>query len=258
MHIRKEEWMLRRVVAVALAAAFIWPAAVNAQEDEGTPPMLVISSWKCDFGNMGTIAQDWDMRALNAAQSAVDNSTWNAAGIFYHSWADEWNVNYWAVADDIPDLLEEQEASNVAYDEMYGDEGTNLWDNCSEHKDGFYWLGKQAGNPPAPGPAMAISSWKCTDVGAVNDDWENYALAKAQAVVDSGVWNEAGVFYHAWAGEWNVNFYYMADDIPGILAGWEAYIASMDDDAPNLTDYCTEHKDGFYEFGATASSSDEM
>jgi len=32
----------------------------------------------------------------------------------------------------------------------------------------------------------------------------------------------------------------------------------MDDDAPNLTDYCTEHKDGFYEFGATASSSDEM
>jgi hypothetical protein len=65
------------------------------------------------------------------------------------------------------------------------------------------------------------------------------------------------VFYHAWAGEWNVNFYYIADDIPAILAGWQSYTSSFGDDDPNLTDYCTEHKDGFYAFGDSAESSDE-
>lgn len=256
--------MLRRVLTLAFAAAFIWPGAVVAQEEEGeeTPPMLMISSWKCDFGNMGDIGEDWDMRSINAAQSAVDSSPWMSAGVFYHAWADEWNVNYWAVAEDIPALLEGQEASNAAYDEMYPD-GLNLWDVCSEHKDGFYQLGEGAdsedddeGEDDEPG-MMAISSWKCTNVGAVNDAWEGSFLAKAQAVVDAGQWDDAGVFYHAWADSWNVNFYYIADDIPAILEGWQAYMSSFGDDDPNLTDYCTDHKDGFYAFGDSAESSDE-
>jgi hypothetical protein len=91
----------------------------------------------------------------------------------------------------------------------------------------------------------------------VNDAWEGSILAKAQAVVDAGQWDDAGVFYHAWAGEWNVNFYYIAEDIPAILEGWQAYMSSFGDDDPNLTDYCTDHKDGFYAFGDSAESSDE-
>ena len=112
--------MLRRVMPLALAAAFMWPGAVVAQEEmaeEDTPPMLMISSWNCDFGNMDKIGEDWNMRSINAAQSAVDNGSWGAAGIFYHAWADEWNVNYWAVGKDIPALLEGQEASNAAYED---------------------------------------------------------------------------------------------------------------------------------------------
>ncbi len=245
--------MLRRVSALAIAAAFMWPAAAVAQEEDGTPPMLMISSWKCDFGNMGTVGQEWDNYGINAANKAVDSGDWMAAGVFYHEWADEWNVNYWATGTDIPTLLEGQEVSNAAYEEMYPD-APDLWDYCSEHKDGFYQLGMDTDDSAeVPGPMMVVSSWKCTDVGAVNEGWVDYWRAKAQAVVDSGAWNDAGVFYHAWAGEWNVNFYYMAEDIPAILAGWEQYIAAMDDDAPDLTNYCTEHKDGFYGFGDTAT-----
>lgn len=244
--------MVRRAIALALAAAFIWPGVVSAQEEEAGPPMLMISSWKCNWADMGTVGEEWDLRGKNAAQSAVDNSTWLGAGVFYHSWADEWNVHYWATAEDIPALLEGQDAMNAAYDEMYPD-APSMWDYCSEHKDGFYQLGRTAGmdDGSPPGPAMAIASYKCTDVGAVSDGWDDYARAKALAVVEAGTWKEAGVFYHAWAGEWNVNFYFMADDIPAILAGWDEYVASMDDDAPDLNQWCSEHKDGFYEFGET-------
>ena len=83
--------------------------------------------------------------------------------------------------------------------------------------------------------------------------WNTYTLAKAQAVVDAGSWNDAGLFVHAWAGEWNVSFYYMGDDIPAILEGWDAFIGSMGDDAPDITNHCSEHKDGFYQFGTTAT-----
>jgi hypothetical protein len=253
--------MLRRVLALALAAAFIWPGAAVAQEDDGPPPMLMISSWKCDFGNMDEVGEDWDMRGLNAAQSAVDNSSWNAAGVFYHAWADEWNVNYWAVAEDIPALLEGQSANNSAYDDMYPDT-PDQWDWCGEHKDSFYQLGQstegddEEDDDDAPG-MMAISSWKCTDVGAVSEAWEGNYLAKAQAVVDAGQWGGAGVFYHSWADEWNVNFYYFGEDIPAILEGWQAYTDSFSEGDPDLTDWCSEHKDGLYQFGESADSSDE-
>ena len=252
--------MLRRLVLFCLAAAFIWPGALVAQEemaDEGTPPMLMISSWKCNWSDMGAIGQDWNERASNAAQSAVDNSAWTGAGVFYHNWSDEWNVHYWAVAEDIPALLEGQDASNDAYDEMYGEDGLNMWEHCDGHKDGFYQLGRYAGaGEEPPGPHMAWSAWKCTDVGAVNRAWEDYYRGKADAVIEAGHWSEAGVFYHAWADEWNVNFYYFGEDIPAILAGWDAYMAGMDDDAPDMNQWCTEHKDGFYMFGSSVAPSE--
>lgn len=246
--------MLRRFMLFAVAMFFIWPGAGIAQEEEAPLPMLMISSWKCDFGEMGAIDQDWEALGAAAAQAAVDAGLWYSAGVYYHDWADEWNVNFWAVGESEATLIEGQDVSNDAYDAAAGDDDLNLWDVCSEHKDGFYQLANGTdSDADAPGPEMAMSSWKCTDVGAVWDGWNDYMRAKAQAVVDAGTWTDAGMFVHAWAGEWNVNFYYMADDIPSILAGWEAMIASMDEDAPNLTDYCSEHKDGFYSFGTTVT-----
>lgn len=252
--------MPRRFVMYTIAAALAWPGALVAQEepaDEGTPPMLMISSWKCNWSDMEAIGDDWSESGIKAARSAIDNGLWGQAGVFYHAWADEWNVHYWATGKDIPALIEGQEASNAAYEEMYG-EGLSLWDHCSEHKDSFYWEAQYAGGgTEPPGPEMAISSWKCTDVSAVNQAWEDYYRPKAQAVVDSGQWSEAGVFYHAWASEWNVNFYYIGEDIPAILAGWDAYIESMGDDAPDIAQWCSEHRDGFYTFGPTARASEQ-
>ena len=247
--------MLRRFVMFAVAAAFMWPGAVVAQEDmaEETPPMLMISSWKCDFGDVGAIGQDWESAGVAAAQAAIDAGHWYAAGVYYHNWADEWNVNFWATGENEAHLIEGQDASNAAYEEALGEDGLDLWAHCSEHKDGFYQLAQETeSDATVPGPHMAMSSWKCTDVGAVWEGWDTYMRAKAQASVDAGHWNNAGMFVHAWAGAWNVNFYYMGDDIPSILDGWDAMMASMDDDAPDITDYCSDHKDGFYQFGTSA------
>jgi len=246
--------MLRRLMMFALAAVFMWPGAGVAQEEE-MPPMLMISSWKCDFGSVGAINQDWETGGVASANAAIAAGHWSSAGVYYHDWADEWNVNFWAVGPNEAHLIEGQDVSNAAYEAANGD-GLNLWDHCSEHKDGFYQLIPGTDGPDeadGPGPEMALSSWKCTDVGAVVDGWNSYTRAKAQAVVDGGKWSDAGMFVHAWAGEWNVNFYYMGEDIASILEGWNAFIGSMDDSAPDMLAVCSDHKDGFYSFSTTAT-----
>ena len=249
--------MLRRFVMFAVAAAFIWPGAVVAQEDmaEEAPPMLMISSWKCDFGDVGAIGADWEAGGVAAANAAIAAGHWASAGVFFHDWSDEWNVNFWAVGENETHLIEGQDVSNAAYEAAAGEDGgLDLWKHCSEHTDGFYQLAQSTEtDAEVPGPAMAMSSWKCTDVGQVWQDWNSYTLARAQAVVDAGQWSDAGMFVHAWAGAWNVNFYYMGEDIPAILEGWDAFVGSMGDDAPDITEVCSEHKDGFYQFGTTAT-----
>lgn len=260
--------MLRRVSALAIAAAMMWPVAAVAQDqaesEEDSYPMLMVSSWQCDFGDMGAIAEDWDTRAINAARVAVDDGPWADAGSFYHAWADEWNVNFWAFGEDVASLIEGNTMVNDAYSEMYPDDGLNLWDHCSAHKDSFYQMGQWTENPDdgmeddAEGEDMvAISSWMCTDVGAVNEAWQDTFLPKAQAVVDAGEWNSAGVFYHTWGSEWNVNFYYIAEDVSQIMEGWQSYVASFSDDDPDITEYCHAHKDGIYQFGPSVVDSDE-
>ena len=255
--------MLRRIVMFSLASAFIWPGAVVAQEEmaeeEGPPPMLMISSWKCDLGSMGAINEDWEANGMAAANAAIDAGHWASAGVFYHDWSDEWTVHFWAVGENEAHLIEGQEANNAAYDDAMGDAGLDLWEHCGEHKDGFYQLAQGTDTEvEVPGPNMAISSWKCTDVSTVWQGWNDYTRAKAQAVVDAGTWNDAGMFVHAWAGEWNVNFYYMGESISGILEGWQAFMQSMDDDAPDLLEVCSDHKDGFYTFGDTATGTEMM
>jgi hypothetical protein len=110
-------------------------------------------------------------------------------------------------------------------------------------------------------PMMAISSWKCdfANVGDVNDAWDTYGLPAAQQVVDSGLWSSAGVFYHVWADEWNVNYYMLGEDIATILEGWEQYVANLEDapDSADITQWCKEHKDGFYQFGESTEGDDE-
>ncbi len=76
-------------------------------------------------------------------------------------------------------------------------------------------------------------------------------------MVDAGQWQSAGVFYHAWADEWNVNYYYLGKDIPTILEGWQQFQDAMPDEAPDLTDWCTAHKDGFYQFGRGTEDAEE-
>lgn len=254
--------MVRRFVMFSLAAAFIWPGAVVAQEEmeeETPPPMLMISSWKCDFGDMGAIQQDWEQMGTAAAQAAVDAGHWGAAGAYYHEWADEWNVNFWAVGENEAALIAGQEASNDAYVAATGEAGLDPWDHCSEHKDSFYQLAPSTegsgDQEDESNDYMAISSWKCTDVATVYEGWMDYMLARAQAVVDAGQWNDAGVFFHTWGSEWNVNFYYIGDDIPGILDGWDAFVGSFGEDAPDLTEVCGDHKDGLYQFGTSVEGS---
>jgi hypothetical protein len=62
------------------------------------------------------------------------------AGSFGHFWADEWNVGFFVVAENIPSFLEAwQEANTRIAGRPVATEA------CKEHKDAFYTLGPRTG-----------------------------------------------------------------------------------------------------------------
>lgn len=139
--------MVRRTLSIAAAALFALPLAAAAQEADDAPPMLQISAWKCPMGGgmYDKVDEWWNTRSLPIAQQLVDEGKIQSAGIFYHAWADEWNVQTYIVGEDIPSILAANEEMNERGERMFpGDEGLAQW--CTTHRDAFYQFGKSTEN----------------------------------------------------------------------------------------------------------------
>ncbi len=55
---------------------------------------------------------------------------------------------------------------------------------------------------------------------------------------------------HQWGDEWNLVFYWLADDIPAFLDAWDEMRSrgvERHPDMLNIVDYCTDHKDNIYQ-----------
>ena len=144
--------MFRRTLSLALLAAFVLPASALAQDgdddadgmDSASPsPTLVISSWKCDFRKLGEINAAMDSVALPVYQAMVDEGLVQAWGIFYHDWADEWNLNFYTVTKDKPSFFAAWTEAGRRIGEIVGDSPNPVLEYCTEHKDGIYTLGPQ-------------------------------------------------------------------------------------------------------------------
>lgn len=135
--------MVRRTIRLAAAALLALPLAAVAQDAEDEPQMLQITAWQCPMGGglYDKVDAWWNEKNLPISQQMVDEGKIQSAGIFYHAWADEWNVQTYVIAKDIPTILAAVEEMNERGTAMYpDDEGLSQW--CTTHRDGFYQFGK--------------------------------------------------------------------------------------------------------------------
>lgn len=114
---------------------------------------------------------------------------------------------------------------------------------------------------PATLPAQVLitAQYKCsaeklTALQAFND---TAFIATAQELVDEGMLLGAGTAYHLWGDEWNVVYWYTAEDIPTYLAAFSELLSRLGqryrETALEQASWCNEHKDNMYSSGTVTT-----
>ena len=82
-----------------------------------------------------------------------------------------------------------------------------------------------------------------------------------QELVDEGMVESYGYFQHAWASEWNVGLYTVAESIEAVIAAsaeaGSRLEARYGDDQGVFGQACPHHRDGFYTFGPSTEDDDD-
>ncbi len=99
-------------------------------------------------------------------------------------------------------------------------------------------------------PTAGVTYHKCTRVGQLAQVVDSLVTPIAQELVSEGKLMSFGMLAHDWGDEWNVVFYYTAENKAAFFEAWaemgRRYIGRHPD-APLLSDFCTgEHKDNIY------------
>ena len=71
-----------------------------------------------------------------------------SAGLFFHAWADEWNVNYYRTGYDIGGLIDAIAEVGARVQEAHPElaDGPGPFAVCTAHKDNIYFLGPRTGD----------------------------------------------------------------------------------------------------------------
>lgn len=115
-----------------------------------------------------------------------------------------------------------------------------------------------------PPPVLAISSYVCpqAEIEGIADHYETYVRPIEQELVAEGMMISSGLYFHAWADEWNVNYYRIVPTFEGLFASIEEVAARGEARNPQLADapspfaVCTAHKDNIYFMGPSTDSPD--
>jgi hypothetical protein len=97
---------------------------------------------------------------------------------------------------------------------------------------------------------------------AIDEEIETQDMPIWNALVDEGMVESYGYFFHWWADEWNLGIYTIAPTIQAILdasaEAAERLEAQYGEDAPSaIGSACPHHRDGFYTMGPNTDMGDE-
>lgn len=92
---------------------------------------------------------------------------------------------------------------------------------------------------------------KMDQVGLVNQLIDSIGVPVLQELVDEGMLAGFGQFNHVWGDQWNVNFWYVAEDMASFSAAWDEYIKRVGERHPgsfaSIVEHFQAHKDNMYE-----------
>ncbi len=124
------------------------PGSVRAQaEQEEEPPVVRISFFKCDLGGGAgeAIEEQFESRDIPVWNELVAEGMVQEWGTFFHSWADEWNVGIYTIAESIQAIVDASDEAGNRLEERFGDAPTAMEEACPHHRDGFYTAGPSTG-----------------------------------------------------------------------------------------------------------------
>lgn len=111
----------------------------------------------------------------------------------------------------------------------------------------------------AEAQTLVVSQNKCdlAKQGELRALVDSAFVPVAQEVVNEGKLEFFTSAYHSWGDEWNVVFYYVAEDIPAFLDAFGEMFSRMQERHPDFIGFfqgaCSEHKDSFYSLGRRTS-----
>ena len=101
-------------------------------------------------------------------------------------------------------------------------------------------------------PLLVVSyqKVKLSDVGTVNKMFNEKFAPILNSMVDDKFIHSWGLFNHSWGDEWNVNVWYIADDMGSFEKFWKEYRKRVSEKYPDafkeLIAYIQDHKDNIY------------
>lgn len=141
---------MKRLVLPVCTVALLVAFPLAAQEAPDTLPRgLVISSWICPQSAMQTIAEDYDARTRPIEDELVAEGLMAGAGMYFHLWADQWNVHYYRLGTDTQQIMDAMEEVGRRFNERYPElaDTPGPFAECTEHKDGIYYWGPRTAPP---------------------------------------------------------------------------------------------------------------
>jgi hypothetical protein len=118
------------------------PSADAEGAAEGGTPTLVLSFYQCETPRIGEVLAEYEEFSVPVYEQLIQAGKLRGAGSFGHSWADEWNVGFFFVAESIQTFVDAWEESLT----MFPEDATNvIGEACPAHKDAFYALGPRTG-----------------------------------------------------------------------------------------------------------------
>lgn len=136
-------------LVAALTAGLALPLAAQEADDPGPPQFLMVSSYVCPMNIIGDIGRDYEAYTKPVEQELIAEGVFGGAGLYFHVWADEWNVNYYRLGYDLGDMLEGVQTVNQRVTERNPElaDEPGLFAACTAHKDNIYGFGPGAGRP---------------------------------------------------------------------------------------------------------------
>jgi hypothetical protein len=114
--------------------------AGSENSPSGGNPTLMMTYMQCQTSRLGDVMAEFENVVIPTYQALVDEGRIRSAASFAHYWADEWNVDFGVIAEDIPSFLAATQEANSRMAAR-----PVVAEACPLHKDAFYTVGPRTG-----------------------------------------------------------------------------------------------------------------